>query len=100
MPEKEEKKSALSELKIEFPKIEVPAEKKGETKTVTLTEKRQEKLREILDDMTEEMERLERIRERVRAEKISFFTPEQNKKILEEIEIPPLKLIRDKPKRS
>lgn len=98
MEGKEEKKTDLSELRIDIPKIEVPAEGKGETKVVKLTEKRQEKLRDILDDMNSEIERLERIRRQVREEKASFYTAEQNKKMIEEIEIPSLKMIRDKPK--
>lgn len=93
--EMEPKKSNLSELRIE-----VPSEKKNETKIVRITEKKQEKLKNILDKMREDLERIERIRAKVKKEKISFFTPQQNKKIIEEIEVPALKMFREKPKQK
>lgn len=81
-------------------KIEVPAPRKEGTKTVKLTTRKQEKLHGILDELRTEMEKVERIRKRVRDEKISFFTPQQNKKMIEEIEIPPLKLFKEDHKKS
>ncbi|GEM_PF-2974553 len=81
-------------------KIEVPAPRKEGTRVVKLTEKKQEKLRSILDELREEMAVVERARKRVREEKISFFTPQQNKKMIEEIKIPPLKLFREEHKKS
>jgi len=79
-------------------RIEVPAPKKHGVKAVKMTDKRQEKLKSILDELKGEMERVDRIRKKVREEKLSFFTPQQNKKLVEEIDIPPLKLFRERPK--
>lgn len=86
----------MGESKLKELKIEVPAEK--EKKAVKITEKKQKKLKGILSDLDKEMKRIDRIRKRVKDEKISFYSPKENKKMIEEIEVPPLKLFKEKSK--
>jgi len=93
--EEERKRSQMNELKIE-----VPAPRADRMKTVTVTPERHDKMKNILNDMQSELQKIEKIRKRVREEKISFYSPKQNKQLIEEIKIPSLKMFRDKPKQS
>ncbi len=79
-------------------RLELPDDKKKGNKSVKITEKRREKLHGILDELTRELEGVERARKKVKREKISFYTPKQNKKMIEEIKVPPLKLFKEEPK--
>jgi len=81
-------------------KIAVPAPRADKMKTVTVTPERQDKMKNILNDMQSELQKIENIRKKVRDEKISFYTPQQNKQMIEEIKIPSLKMLREKPKKS
>jgi len=81
-------------------RLEVPAPRADKMRTVKITPAKQKEMKNILGGMQKELGRIDRIREKIRHEKISFYTPQQNKKIIEEIEIPPLKLFREERKKS
>ncbi len=95
MEEEQKKHTQMNELKIT-----VPAPRADKMKTVTVTPERRDKMKDILNDMQSELQKIERIRRKIRDEKISFYTPQQNKQLIEEIKIPSLKMFREKPRQS
>lgn len=79
---------------------EVLLPKKEREKVIKRIEEKQDELRNLLDELQREMEMINNARALVKAEKMSFFAPKKNVKFLEEIDVPPLKILKDKSLKS
>jgi len=75
---------------------EVLLPQKEREKIVKRIEEKHGELKELLEDLQKEMEMINKARALVKAEKMSFLTPKENVKFLEEIDVPPLKILKDK----
>lgn len=56
------------------------------------------KIKQIIADLEKDMEELNRIKERIKLKKIKIPSPQENKRLIEEIIVPPLELLHEKKK--
>ncbi|GEM_PF-2552780 len=88
------KSSGLTEIRL--PKIKVVEKGKAE-----IPAKKKESLEEIVRALEAHMKKTEEQRKTILARKPASFTPKENVKFLEEIVIPPLKMLKEEsPKKS
>ena len=60
-----------------------------------LSAEKTEDLEGILHDLEKDLKEIEQLRLKVKTKKISFLTPQETKKVLEEIVVPPLELLKE-----
>jgi hypothetical protein len=82
---KKKAKPAPSNFKIQPEKIQIPKENKL-------------KLEDLLQELERQIEETEKLRSEIEKKHVSFFSPKDNKRLLEEIEVPALELLRDEPR--
>lgn len=64
-----------------------------------ISEEKNLKIKEIIADLERDMRELEELKKRIKLKKFKIPTPEENKKLIEEIIVPPLELLEEEKKK-
>ncbi|MEM4663264.1 MAG: hypothetical protein QXM75_04555 [Candidatus Diapherotrites archaeon] len=74
--------------------------KKEQMKVIKRIEERRDELKELLESLNKEIELINKARNIVKTERKSFFTSKKGEPFLELIDVPPLKILKDKGQKS
>lgn len=63
-----------------------------------VSEEKNLRIKEIIADLEKDMQELNKIKQRIKLKSLKIPTPAQNKKLIEEIIVPPLELLQEEEK--